>query len=40
MADLMLLLAWHGAAITFAAFWTMPLWSRSEAGGWRVIEEK
>ena len=30
MANLLWFLAWHGAAITFAAFWTAPLCTRPE----------
>jgi hypothetical protein len=30
MENLLWLLAWHGAAITFAAFWTAPMWTRAE----------
>jgi hypothetical protein len=26
MANLLSLLAWHGVAIIFAAFWTAPMW--------------
>jgi hypothetical protein len=28
MENLLWLLAWHGAAMTFAAVWTAPLWAR------------
>jgi len=30
MDNLLWLLAWHGAAITFAVFWTSPMWSRPD----------
>ena len=30
MANLLSLLAWHGAAIAFAAVWTAPMWTRAE----------
>ena len=30
MANLLSLLAWHGVAIIFAAFWTGPMWTRAE----------
>jgi hypothetical protein len=30
MQNLLWLFAWHGAAISIAAFWTAPLWTRPE----------
>jgi hypothetical protein len=27
MANLLSLLAWHGVAIIFVAFWTAPMWT-------------
>jgi hypothetical protein len=29
MENLLWLVAWHGAALTFAVFWTSPLWRRT-----------
>jgi hypothetical protein len=32
MANLLSLLAWHGVAIIFAAFWTAPMWTGAQRG--------